>query len=275
MYLGITWAYAFACALISLYLPATVHGNKKDFVAIVPSYNNARWVEKNLASLLNQDYEGNFRIIYIDDASTDATLDRAEKFINQHPRGSLVTIWRNTERQFSLKNIYDAYHSCQNHEVGFVVDGDDWLAHERVLMRLNLIYQNQSVWLTYGQYRNHSTSAIGCCNAFPPTVLNNNSFRTYWWISSHLRTCYAWLFKMIKKEDLMLDGKFFTITGDQAYMFPLLEMAGIHAKFIPEVLYIYNDRNPINDDKRNLTYQKECERTIRTRTPYHPLTRSI
>ena len=46
----------------------------KPFVVIVPSYNNSEWVERNLRSIFEQKYD-NFRVIYIDDASTDGTWD--------------------------------------------------------------------------------------------------------------------------------------------------------------------------------------------------------
>ena len=45
---------------------------ERSIVVIIPSYNNVRWVEKNLMSVFEQKYE-NFRVIYIDDCSTDGT----------------------------------------------------------------------------------------------------------------------------------------------------------------------------------------------------------
>ena len=39
--------------------------------------------------------------------------------------------------------------------------------------------------------------------------------------------------------------------GDLAFMYPMIEMAGIkHIKFIDKVLYVYNDLNPHNDMKK-------------------------
>ena len=47
------------------------------FVFIIPSYNNEKWIEKNVMSVLNQTYE-NWKMIYINDNSTDKT---GEKFL--------------------------------------------------------------------------------------------------------------------------------------------------------------------------------------------------
>ena len=51
-------------------------------VVIIPSYNNAQWYKKNLDSVFNQRYS-NYRIIYLDDASTDQTGYLVEKYIQE------------------------------------------------------------------------------------------------------------------------------------------------------------------------------------------------
>src|SRR5437879_6159504 len=44
-----------------------------DFVIIVPSYNNEKYCFRNLDSIINQKTNATFRVLYIDDNSTDAT----------------------------------------------------------------------------------------------------------------------------------------------------------------------------------------------------------
>ena len=51
-------------------------------------------------------------------------------------------------------------------------------------------------------------------------------------------------------------------------MFPMLEMAGTHVSFIPDVLYEYNAANPINDGRVRLPLVLECERFIRSKKKY-------
>ena len=53
-------------------------------------------------------------------------------------------------------------------------------------------------------------------------------------------------------------------------MFPLLELAGSHMRFISDVLYVYNEATPINDYKKNLIRQLHCEKVIRSKTKYQP-----
>tara|TARA_R110002020_G_scaffold22920_22_gene76949 strand:- start:1300 stop:2721 length:1422 start_codon:yes stop_codon:yes gene_type:complete len=52
----------------------------------------------------------------------------------------------------------------------------------------------------------------------------------------------------------------------------MFEMAGHkHTKFMPEVNYIYNDDNPLNDNKKSLSDQEECARYAKSKQPYPPL----
>jgi hypothetical protein len=105
----------------------------------------------------------------------------------------------------------------------------------------------------------------------PEQVVQARSYRSQHWFTSHLRTFYAGLFKKVKKEDLMFEGEFFSVTWDQAFLFPMLEMADGRIKFIDQILYIYNQANPLNDFKQHLRKQLCCERVIRARPKYEPL----
>jgi hypothetical protein len=73
-------------------------------------------------------------------------------------------------------------------------------------------------------------------------------------------------------EDLISPcGGFYDMAWDQAIMFPMLEMSGHRAKFISEVLYIYNAANPINDYKVDRSSQRSLETVIRMQKRYDRL----
>jgi hypothetical protein len=73
-------------------------------------------------------------------------------------------------------------------------------------------------------------------------------------------------------EDLISPcGAFYHMAWDQAIMFPMLEMSGHRAKFISEVLYIYNAANPINDCKVDRQLQRSLETVIRMQKRYDRL----
>jgi GR25 family glycosyltransferase involved in LPS biosynthesis len=246
------------------------HNPERTFVLIVPSYNNQEWYRTNLDSIFRQSY-ANYRVIYIDDASTDGTGNLVEAYLQETHQTRRTTLIRNQERVGSLANIYRAVWTCDKDEIVVHVDGDDWLAHENVLIRLNEVYQDPEVWMTYGQFVWHPANVPGVCRQVPLEVIERNEFREYTWVTSHLRSFCAGLFHRIRKEDLLYQGSFFPMAGDVAIIFPLLEMANKHSRFIPEVLYIYNTANQISDSKRDRNLQVRLDREIRSRTKYSPL----
>ncbi|MFC1841588.1 glycosyltransferase family 2 protein [Candidatus Dependentiae bacterium] len=241
-------------------------------VVIIPSYNNIKWFDKNLSLLKAQNKRYNtWRAIYIDDCSKDGTPNAVEKYIRDNNLENQITLIKNKERKGSLENVYNAAHSCKNNEIIVICDGDDFLHNENVLNYINYVYQDKQVWMTYGQYEIFPSGQLGQCQQIPEIVIDQNGFRDYKWVSSHLRTFRASLFKRIKKEDLLFQGKFFPVTTDMAAMFPMLEMAGKHAKFIPKTLYVYNQDNPINNYKTRLNLQLYLDRFIRSKERYETL----
>jgi glycosyltransferase involved in cell wall biosynthesis len=247
----------------------------KPFVVIIPSYNNEEIYEKNLQSVFEQKY-GNYRIIYIDDCSKDKTYERVQKFIRSSQMEDRVTLIRNEKNLGPLENIYRASISCRDEEIIIILDGDDWLAHDRVLEKLNQEYANPNVWLTYGSYLTYPQYTKGeCSRPIPTHVFKEKALRKYCKEKgatiSHLRTYYAGLFKKIKLQDLLENGNFFGATADGATMIPMIEMARKHYKFIPEVLHIYNRTNPLNEDKVHFEKQQKVWHTVLSMPMYPKL----
>ncbi len=56
---------------------------KNKFKVVIPSYNNEKWVEANVASILKQTYT-NYDVLYINDASTDNTPNIIKNIVDNH-----------------------------------------------------------------------------------------------------------------------------------------------------------------------------------------------
>ena len=246
---------------------------EKAFVIVVPSYNNANYCEQNILSILHQQYE-NFRVIFIDDASTDDTHERVKALVDRSPKKDKVTLIKNGKNQGSLKNLYTAIHSCDDQEIVVRVDGDDLIAHPFVLKKLNKVYADPKIWMTYGNYLDYPTYKQKplLCQRFPKSVLRTHRFRQYKWVTSHLHTFYAGLFKKISPEHLSKDGEFLPVAEDVAIILPMLEMASGHFQFIEEVLYLYNRTNPLSEHLNNrLVLRNSYDRYVRSLPSYQPL----
>ena len=244
-------------------------GTKK-FVVVIPSYKNSHWCERNIISVINQNYD-KYRVIFTDDCSPDDTFDKVYKTVVASDKRNKFNLIKNTTRIGALANLYNMIHSCDDDEIILTLDGDDWFPDNRVLAKLDQIYSSGDIWLTYGQYKNHPDGAVGISQPYPRHIIDSASYRQFVWCASHLRTFYAWLFKKIKKEDLMYNGDFLQMTWDFAMMFPMLEMSAHHAQFVSEILYIYNLENPINDHKVNQLLQQSLDRYMRSLPKYQPV----
>lgn len=243
-----------------------VGGNKK-FVIVIPSYNNEVWCEKNITSVINQNYT-NYRIIFTDDCSKDNTFEKVKNIVDNSSKVNKISLFKNNIRIGALENIYNMVHSCDDDEIILTLDGDDWLPDQNVLTKLNNYYSNEDIWITYGQYQNSTDGARGVAKQYQQNVINANSFRTAEWGASHLRTFYTWLFKKIKREDFLFKGKFMQMTWDFTMMFPMLEMAGNNSKYISDILYIYNMTNPISDHHVDRNLQHELDSYVRKMPRY-------
>ena len=275
---------------------------EKAIVVIIPSYNNQRWCNWNVRSVLTQDYK-NFRVIYVDDCSRDSTSNRVANIATKygkHPKRSFSRIYfddqnskdllnasslfqkqvnqshaffklvTNKNRVGALANLYRAIWSCSDDEIVVTLDGDDWFSDTRVLQRLNEAYSSGEVWLAHGGMVEYPSGSNLWCEAIQPEVIENNTFRSFK-CPSHLRTFYAGLFKKIKLEDLTYEGDFFSMTWDMAMMYPMIEMCRERHAFISSPTYIYNMINPINDNKIDAELQRMLDEHIRGMEPYQRL----
>ena len=250
-------------ALLFLGAKAFALVEEKPFVLVIPSYNNEAFVEKCLRCVYAQNY-ANFRVIYIDDHSSDQTLKKTRQLLKELDKQNRATLIHNSHNQGALANIYNAVHSCLDHEIIILVDGDDFLAHENVLKKLNEAYADPNIWLACGSHLEYPSFQKS-----KPCSLSRKGEAAV----PALCSFYSALFKHIPLEDLFYRGRFYSMAWDLAIMMPMFEMAKKHTKLLDDTLYLLNTQNPISDSKINPLYLAECASHIRAKTPYSPLKR--
>lgn len=243
------------------------NADEKFLVVVTASYNNVKWYKDNVDSVLSQQGHENWHWIYVDDASPDGTGERVERYVAQKGMESHVTLIKNKKRVGALANQFKATYMVPDDAVILILDGDDRFAHNDVFKIINEVYSNEDVWFTYGQFRYMKRGQVGECKPFPQKVIDTNTFRKSGQ-PSHLRTYYAGLFKRVQLADLMLKGDFFKMSNDIATLYPMIEMARHHFKFISTILYDYNDMNELNNHRLNWKYQFANAKLIKQRAPY-------
>ena len=129
------------------------------FIILVTAYNDAEWVEWNLASILNQTYT-NYEVMYYDDASSDDTHQKVLDIVGDNNKFKITTRKKN---KGTLHNYIDCIKKLKKEEILVCVSGDDWFFDENVLENLNNFYNKNDVWMTYGKmycWGNHEDNVI-------------------------------------------------------------------------------------------------------------------
>ncbi len=247
------------------------------FKIITPSYNNAEWVEYNLASILNQTYK-NYEVVYIDDASTDDTYEQVVSHVGNL---SNWTIIKNSENKGAM---YNYFHNLEEYvkddsEIVVHLDGDDWLYDEMALEKLNKFYNKKDCWMTYGGFVVWNGHEADPTLPHPQSTLysdfvhKHKLYRRDLWRASHLRTYRAFLLKAIKLEDLkdLKDNQYYWHASDLAFQYPCMEMCpSDKIQKIDFYAHVYNQSktNQTRTHEREHPDNSRYEVEIRNRKTY-------
>lgn len=121
---------------------------------IIPNCNYAEHLEKCLSSILNQTYK-NYEIIFIDDMSTDNSIEIARKMLkNPHKIIELK------QKRYNGGARNEAYlYLSDDVDYVYYVDSDDWLLNEHALEEINNKLRNRPDVLFVGMshFKNNVT----------------------------------------------------------------------------------------------------------------------
>jgi len=220
------------------------------FVFIIPSYNNEKWISKNLGSIFEQTYK-KWRIIYVNDCSTDDThnsfIKLTTEISSEYP--NKITYINNTKKYGQSFNRYCAYNMCDDNEICIMLDGDDWLSSKYVLSYLNKFMVFYDVDMTYGRFEvflNGKNSNFNMPGEYPQSVIEKRNYRADSWRACHLRVMKAALLKQIRPTDFLDENNDFIICStDMVESFACLELSKGRHKLITETLMVYNKENSI------------------------------
>ena len=235
------------------------------FNIIVPVFNAEKYLAKCLNSIIKQSYK-KFKVHVIDDCSTDSSYELASaicaKYENFHVR-------KNYRRLGALNNIYESLSIAirdPSKTIDILLDGDDYLYSDDVLNILYKKYLNTNCLITYGS---HLSSKGVQGKGYPWLIRKFNLYRKYFWYASHLKTFRHDLWLSVNRNDLIDEnGQYFSVAWDLALMFPMLEMAGNRQEFVKDLVYVYNDQNPISDYKIRRKEQILAAKEIRNKKRY-------
>ncbi len=242
-------------------------GEENEFLfnIVVPLFNAEKYIEKCLNSIINQSYK-KFQVQVVDDCSGDSSYEIASSICKDHKNLKML---RNPRRIGALNNISNLLSTKikkPTKTIDLIIDGDDYLYSGDVFHIIKEKYIQTNCLITYGS---HISSKGVQGKKYPRLVREFNLFRKYFWYGSHLRTFRHDLWLAINPKDLLnKNQEFYSVAWDLAIMLPMLEMAGNRQEFISDVLYAYNDNNPISDHRIRRKEQIQSAREIRQKKIY-------
>lgn len=229
-------------------------------IVLTTIYNCDKYLNKCLDSIKSQNYK-NWVCYLLNDLSTDKSKEIAESYCSSDSRFVLIN---NSIKYYQPGNYDQILRSnlVNDEDIVVEVDGDDWLATPEALSKV-VEKHKEGFLITHGSFI-YSDGRAGFSKSFTIDQLRITIAN-----ATHLRSWRAKLWKSIKVEDLFVNDWYAETAGDVFFMLPMLEMAGndriCHMK---DILYIYNESNPINDHKVNLQKQLTFANIGRAKNKY-------
>lgn len=236
-------------------------------VILTTLYNAEEYIGNCIKSIKSQNNK-NFRCFILNDLSTDISSEIAEELIKGDERFNLINNAKKMYQPGNYDQIIRGEYNVHDEDIIVELDGDDWFPDNGVLDRIFEAYSDGNTWITNGSFI-YSDGRQGFSNK----QNNFDNLREAGFTASHLRTWKAFLWRNIKQNDLRDENnEYWSVAGDLSFMFPMLEMSGEeHYKFLPDINYVYNEQNPINDHKVNVGKVRQIETILKKYPKYNKL----
>jgi FkbM family methyltransferase len=230
---------------------------------ITPAYNAEKYIARCIESVAQQDYH-NYMMHIIDDASTDDTVKVAMDCIDSLPENIRYNfrVHLNSENHGAVCNQVNTIQNECGHDIVMLLDGDDWLVNDPNIFHMYNNLYNEGAEFTYGSCWSLADNIPLIAQEYPPEVKANKLYRDYkfnWNMPyTHLRTFKS----QLMKNHLSWNGNYafrnpetlewLKAGGDTAVFYAMIEAADPDKVVcVSDIVYNYNDLNPLNDYKIN------------------------
>ena len=254
-------------------------GREQEIVIVSPFYNCRDYITKCIDSVATQDYD-NYRHILIDDCSTDDTAAIVADHIDSLPEHlrHKFELCVNTENHGAVRNQIVSIREITNDDaVVMLLDGDDSLINDNTVFDyFNAVYADGAEF-TYGSCWSMVDSIPLISQPYPEPVKQSRGYRQHhfnWKLPyTHLRTFKKKLIKDLPDQLFKDDsGDWYKAGGDGAVFYALIEAADPQRiRCLQDIVYNYNDTNPLNDYKINGVLQNKNAEEIRNKMPSHQI----
>lgn len=242
--------------------------SERRIIVVTPFYNAENYIEKCIRSVAAQDYD-NYNHILIDDQSTDNSYTIARQTIDSLPpklQDQFITI-HNADNRGAVRNQIETIRQyVNNDDIVILLDGDDWLAYRNDIFTYINTLHHDGADFTYGSCWSLADNIPLISQEYPKAIRESKNFRDHkfnWGMPyTHLRTFRGSLLKHETDEPFTDEtGQWYKAGGDNSVFYTAIENAS-NVVCVQEILYVYNDLNPLNDYKVNDEEQRKTANQI-------------
>jgi len=227
-------------------------------IAVVTTFYNCQdYIAQCIESIAAQDYE-NYAVYLVDDASTDNTVETLLAALDALPEHIRLrfNLTVNQQNVGAVKNQIDVIRQLDDDAIVMILDGDDSLINDNTVFNYyNTVYDGTTEF-TYGSCWSMVDNIPLISQPYPEQVKQAKTYRQHHfnWILpyTHLRTFSKRLINDLDDSLFKNEGQWFRAGGDGAIFYALIEAADpSKVKCLQDIVYNYNDVNPLNDYKVN------------------------
>jgi cellulose synthase/poly-beta-1,6-N-acetylglucosamine synthase-like glycosyltransferase/glycosyltransferase involved in cell wall biosynthesis len=231
------------------------YGKQRRIVVISPFWNSQNYIERNILSIAQQEYD-NYVHILIDDASTDDSFQIARDTIDRLPKDiqEKFRLIKNESNVGAIVNQIAGVSHCKTGDIVMLLDGDDWLINNNTIFHYYNDLYLKGYEFTYGSMWSIVDNIPLISQEYPREVRENRSYRDHhfnWKIPyTHLRTCLSDHFFKLDVSRFKVDGEWMKSGADNPLFYELIERVDPDKIYCNrEIVCMYNDANPLNDYK--------------------------
>lgn len=119
---------------------------------VIHTYNQENYIGECIESVISQDYFPNIKIIVIDDASTDSTLDICISFQKRYPNKIEITPLERNELSQGLFVGLNTYLRIDSKYIAWC-DGDDyWTDITKISKQVSILESNPAIGIVHTDY---------------------------------------------------------------------------------------------------------------------------
>lgn len=248
----------------------TYKQNREQQIVVVSTfYNCEKYIENCIDSVASQDYD-NYLHYLIDDASTDNTVLKVEeklKTLSAELRNKFIFI-KNKTNVGAVKNQVEIFRQLPADSIVIILDGDDSLINDNSIFNFYNNLYSEGTEFTYGSCWSMVDNIPLISQPYPEEIKKTKQYRNYrfnWGMPyTHLRTFRKHLIDNCEDSQFRDEhGQWYRAGGDGSVFYSLIEQADPNkVKCIQDIVYNYNDTNPLNDYKVNAEEQNRNAKKI-------------